>query len=100
VGRFRRTPAQEQPYRAAVESALPALRRTGGCGAGAPLGISISDHQENLDLLLRPGGWRLQRAAARVFLSRGGCLEMPKMVPAVRVDRYELDHGLHGQQYN
>src|SRR5439155_23086406 len=41
-----------------------------------------------------------QRVVARFFLPPDRCLEISELVPAVRLDRNELDHGLYGEQHH
>src|SRR5262245_40231061 len=68
--------------------------------SGLALALAIPRHEKDLDFIVRPCGWRLQRAAPGVLLFHCGHAEMASLVPAFRLDWDEFNHYLPHKEFH
>src|SRR5436190_19328579 len=80
AGRFRRLIAEECEDPGPDEGVLPGCSWILRTGARLSLGMPISSDQENLDLLVRSGGWRLFLPDSGVVLSADRNLAVAQVV--------------------
>ena len=97
-----RQPSRQEDRDDAGQNAPVTDRGSGRCecGGGLALGFGNARHQKNLDLILRPRCWRLQRHVAGCVLLDRGSEAMAEVVPAVHLDWHESHHTLSDEQFS
>src|SRR5207244_901023 len=69
-------------------------------GVGLVVELAIPGNQEDLDIVVRARGGRVQRDPTGSVVSDCGRMAEADLVPAVCVDRNELHHDLSSEQYH
>src|SRR5688572_26424688 len=88
---FCRTAAPANRIERSAKSTTPRPRGSAIARLRLPLGAAISRDQDDLDLVLRPLGRRVEPPVAGVVLLRRRHPPSTGLVPAIHLDRHESD---------